>query len=186
MTAVLNTQTTAVRVRPRSLVVLAGIPGAGKTTLLTRLDADEPVTVLDSDQVRMWLEPRLRLPYKYWRVLVHLTHRLRVFWAALFCSGLLVVHEPSTRPGTRFMLVLAGLVSGRSRHFLWLDASAAQALDGQIARRRVVRTHAFERHVRRGSSMRAQFEAGWVPFGFTGVTLLTRAGTSGGLRIMVS
>ncbi|WP_089917578.1 AAA family ATPase [Lentzea albida] len=186
MTAVLNTQIATVRVEPRSLVVLAGIPGAGKTTLLTRLDADEPVTVLDSDQVRTWLEPRVRLPYRFWRVFVHLTHRMRVFWAALFSPGLLVVHEPSTRPGTRFMLLLAGVLSRRSRHFLWLDASAAQALDGQIARKRVVRTHAFERHVRRGSSMRARFEAGWVPFGFTGVTLLTRAGTSGGLRIMVS
>ncbi|MCR3748299.1 AAA domain-containing protein [Lentzea californiensis] len=182
----LNTQIAVVRVQPRSLVVLAGIPGAGKTTLLNRLDADEPVTVLDSDQVRSWLEPRVPLPYKYWRVFVHLTHRMRVFWAALFCAGLLVVHEPSTRPGTRSMLVLAGVLSGRSRHFLWLDASAAQALDGQIARKRVVRTHAFERHVRRGSSMRAQFEAGWVPFGFRSVTLLTRAKTSGGLRIMVS
>ncbi|SER17986.1 AAA domain-containing protein [Lentzea albida] len=182
----LNTQIATVRVEPRSLVVLAGIPGAGKTTLLTRLDADEPVTVLDSDQVRTWLEPRVRLPYRFWRVFVHLTHRMRVFWAALFSPGLLVVHEPSTRPGTRFMLLLAGVLSRRSRHFLWLDASAAQALDGQIARKRVVRTHAFERHVRRGSSMRARFEAGWVPFGFTGVTLLTRAGTSGGLRIMVS
>lgn len=182
----LNTQIAVVRVQPRSLVVLAGIPGAGKTTLLNRLDADEPVTVLDSDQVRSWLEPRVPLPYKYWRVFVHLTHRMRVFWAALFCAGLLVVHEPSTRPGTRFMLVLAGVLSGRSRHFLWLDASAAQALDGQIARKRLVRTHAFERHVRRGSSMRAQFEAGWVPFGFRSVTLLTRAKTSGGLRIMVS
>jgi hypothetical protein len=186
MTAVLNTQIATVRVKPRSLVVLAGIPGAGKTTLLSRLDADEPVTVLDSDQVRSWLEPRVPLPYKYWRVFVHLTHRMRVFWAALSCQGLLVVHEPSTRPGTRFMLLLAGVLSGRSRHFLWLDASAAQALDGQIARKRIVRTHAFERHVRRGSSMRARFESGWVPFGFTGVTLLTRAGTSGGLRIMVS
>ncbi|GLY54071.1 AAA family ATPase [Lentzea sp. NBRC 102530] len=186
MTAVLNTQTAVVRVPKRSLVVLAGIPGAGKTTLLSRLDADEPVTVLDSDQVRTWLEPRIPLPYKYWRVFVHLTHRLRVFWSALFCAGLLVVHEPSTRPGTRFMLLWAGVLSGRRRHFLWLDASAAQALDGQIARKRIVRTHAFERHVRRGTSMRAQFEAGWVPFGFSGVTLLTRAGTSGGLRIMVS
>ncbi|MET8760596.1 AAA family ATPase [Lentzea sp. NPDC004782] len=186
MTAVLNTQTAVIRVRPRSLVVLAGIPGAGKTTLLGRMDADEPVTVLDSDQVRLWLEPRVRLPYRYWRVFVHLTHRLRVFWAALFSPGLLVVHEPSTRPGTRFMLLVAGLLARRPRHFLWLDASAAQALDGQIARRRVVRVHAFERHVRRGSSMRSRFEAGWVPFGFGGVTLLTRAGTSGGLRIMVS
>jgi hypothetical protein len=186
MTAVLNVQTAVVRVRPRSLVVLAGIPGAGKTTLLGRLDADEPVTVLDSDQVRLWLEPRVRLPYRYWRVFVHLTHRLRVFWAALFSRGLLVVHEPSTRPGTRFMLLVAGLLARRPRHFLWLDASAAQALDGQIARRRVVRVHAFERHVRRGCSMRSRFEAGWVPFGFGGVTLLTRAGTSGGLRMMVS
>lgn len=182
----LNVQTAVVRVRPRSLVVLAGIPGAGKTTLLGRLDADEPVTVLDSDQVRLWLEPRVRLPYRYWRVFVHLTHRLRVFWAALFSRGLLVVHEPSTRPGTRFMLLVAGLLARRPRHFLWLDASAAQALDGQIARRRVVRVHAFERHVRRGCSMRSRFEAGWVPFGFGGVTLLTRAGTSGGLRMMVS
>ncbi|ANZ38333.1 hypothetical protein BBK82_21955 [Lentzea guizhouensis] len=185
MTAVLNAQTTAVRVQPRSLVVLAGIPGAGKTTLLTRLDADEPVTVLDSDQVRTFLEPRIPLPYKYWRIVVHLTHRLRVFWAAFFCQGLLVVHEPSTRPGTRFMLVLAGLLSGRPRHFLWLDVSPAQALDGQIARRRVVRTHAFERHVRRGVEMRERFESGWVPFGFRSVTLLTRAGTSGGLRVNV-
>ncbi|TWP45120.1 ATP-binding protein [Lentzea tibetensis] len=175
----------SVAVRPRSLVVLAGLPGAGKTTLLGRLDAAEPVTVLDSDQVREWIQARISLPYRTYRLFVHLAHRFRVLWHALFSPGLLVVHEPSTRQGTRAMLLVMALLSGRPRHFLWLDASAAEALDGQIARHRMIRAHSFERHVRRADVMRDQFEAGWKPFGWPAVTVLTRAGTSGGLRLTV-
>jgi len=177
--------TTSVQVRPRSLVVLAGLPGAGKTTLLGKLDAAEPVTVLDSDEVREWIQARVSLPYRSYRLLVHLVHRFRVFWHALFSPGLLVVHEPSTRPGTRAMLLIIGLVSARPRQFLWLDASAAEALDGQIARHRMIRTHSFERHVRRADVMRDAFEAGWRPFGFPDVTVLTRSGTAGGLRLTI-
>ncbi|WP_285747317.1 AAA family ATPase [Lentzea sp. NBRC 105346] len=186
MTALLRrpaTTTAAVSVRPRALVVLAGLPGAGKTTLLGKLDAPVPVTVLDSDQVREWIQARVSLPYRTYRVFVHLIHRFRVFWHALFSPGLLVVHEPSTRPGTRAMLLVIGLVSLRPRHFLWLDASAAEALDGQIARHRLIRAHSFERHVRRADVMRDRFVAGWKPFGWGSVSLLTRSGTSGGLRL---
>lgn len=191
MTAVLRASAAAptalaVAVRPRSLVVLAGLPGAGKTTLLGRLDAAEPVTVLDSDQIREWIQARVSLPYRSYRLLVHLAHRFRVFWHALFSPGLLVVHEPSTRPGTRAMLLVMGILSGRPRHFLWLDASAAEALNGQIARHRMIRAHSFERHVRRADVMRDRFASGWKPLGWGAVTMLTRSGTSGGLRLTLS
>ena len=94
---------TAVAVRPRSLVVLAGLPGAGKSTLLAAADTDgAPAVVLDSDQVRTALRGFFpeALPYRLYRPLVHLVHRLRIVWFAITANGLLLVHEPSTRPTT--------------------------------------------------------------------------------------
>ena len=168
---------TAVAVRPRSLVVLAGLPGAGKSTLLARLDpGGAPVVVLDSDQVR----PRLRavlpagLPYRYYRPLVHLVHRLRVLRHAVGRTGLLVVHEPSTRPTTRAWLVLIGVLTGRHRQFLWLDATPEQAMAGQVERGRLVRGGSFARHVRRAAWLRDRFAEGWVPRGWHALTVLTR------------
>lgn len=168
---------TAVAVRSRSLVVLAGLPGAGKSTLLERLETgDVAAVVLDSDQVRARLRQDLPagLPYWCYRPLVHLLHRLRIAWYAGTAPGLLVVHEPSTRPTTRAGLVVIGALTGRPRYFLWLDATEAQALDGQIARGRLVRGHSFARHVRRARRLREWFADGWAPRGWQGVTVLTR------------
>lgn len=168
---------TAVAVRPRSLVVLAGLPGAGKSTLLARLESeDAPVVVLDSDQVRARLRTALptSLPYRYYRPLVHLVHRTRVLFAALGRTGLLVVHEPSTRPTTRAWLVLIGVLAGRHRQFLWLDATPEEAMAGQVERGRLVRGGSFARHVRRAAWLRERFAEGWVPRGWHALTLLTR------------
>lgn len=168
---------TAVAVRPRSLVVLAGLPGAGKSTLLARLESgDAPVVVLDSDQVRARLRASFPadLPYRYYRPLVHLVHRMRVLLFAIGGTGLLVVHEPSTRPTTRAWLVLIGMLTGRHRQFLWLDATPEQAMAGQVERGRLVRGGSFARHVRRAAWLRDRFAEGWVPRGWHGMTVLTR------------
>ncbi|WP_245886523.1 AAA family ATPase [Umezawaea tangerina] len=168
---------TAVAVRPRSLVVLAGLPGAGKSTLLAHLDAGGvPVVVLDSDQVRARLRTVFpaRLPYRFYRPLVHLVHRARVLLFAAGRTGLLVVHEPSTRPTTRAWLVLVGFLAVRHRQFLWLDATAEEAMAGQVERGRLVRGTSFARHVRRAAWLRDRFAEGWVPRGWHALTVLTR------------
>ncbi|MFI9009514.1 AAA family ATPase [Actinosynnema sp. NPDC053489] len=168
---------TAVAVRPRSLVVLAGLPGAGKSTLLAAADAGgAPAVVLDSDQVRARLRAVFpeALPYRLYRPLVHLVHRLRIAWFAFAATGLLLVHEPSTRPTTRAGLVAVGALAGRPRHFLWLDASPEEALSGQVERGRLIRSRSFARHVRRAARLRTRFAAGVPPRGWHGLTLLTR------------
>jgi predicted kinase len=168
---------TGVRVAPRSLVVLGGLPGAGKTTMLATLETDGgAAVVLDSDQVRAGLRAAFPagLPYRYYRPLVHLLHRLRVLCLAIGGTGLLVVHEPSTRPTTRAALVAVGALTGRHRHFLWLDSTVEEALAGQVARGRLVRGHAFARHARRAGYLRERFLDGWVPRGWHRSTVLCR------------
>lgn len=169
---------TAVAVAPRSLVVLAGLPGAGKTTLLAGVDTGgASAVVLDSDQVRSRLRALLpsTLPYRIYRPVVHLVHRLRIVWFALTSSGLLLVHEPSTRGTTRIGLVAVGLLTGRARHFLWLDVSPEEALSGQVHRGRLIRSRSFSRHVRRAQRLRVLFAAGRPPRGWQALTVLTRA-----------
>lgn len=167
------TSTVTVTVPPRSLVVLAGLPGAGKTTLLKRLDTGgERATVLDSDQVRAVL-PEV-VPYRYLRPLVHLAHRARILLRAIGSTGLLVVHEPSTRSTTRAALVAVGTLTRRHTHFVWLDTAAEDALRGQVTRGRVVRGRSFARHVRRAEGLRERFASGRRPRGWQGLHLLNR------------
>ena len=168
---------TAVAVRPRSLVVLAGLPGAGKSTLLAAADSGgAPTVVLDSDQVRTRLRALFpkSVPYRLYRPLVHFAHRSRILWFAITAPGLLLVHEPSTRPTTRAGLVAVGVLTNRPRHFLWLDASAEEALSGQVTRGRLIRSRSFARHVRRAARLRGRFAEGVPPRGWQGLTLLTR------------
>lgn len=168
---------TAVAVRPRSLIVLAGLPGAGKSTLLAAADTGgAPAVVLDSDQVRTRLRALFpkAVPYRLYRPLVHFVHRARILWFAITATGLLLVHEPSTRPTTRAGLVAVGVLTNRPRHFLWLDASPEEALSGQVKRGRLIRSRSFTRHVRRAAGLRARFAAGVPPRGWQGLTLLTR------------
>ncbi|MFD7655615.1 AAA family ATPase [Actinosynnema sp. NPDC059797] len=169
---------TAVAVRPRSLVVLAGLPGAGKTTLLAAADTGgEPAVVLDSDQVRAHLVGVVpgAVPYRCYRPVVHLVHRTRILWYAITATrSLLLVHEPSTRPTTRAGLVVVGLLTNRSRHFVWLDASPEEALSGQVERGRLLNSRSFARHVRRAARLRTRFRSGRPPRGWQGLTVLTR------------
>ncbi|WP_432994565.1 AAA family ATPase [Dactylosporangium sp. CA-233914] len=133
-----------------AVLVVAGVPGAGKTTLLRRLfpSGGAGVRVLDSDHARTWWRRYLgRLPYRYWRPIVHTTHYLRLL-RALRRAEPLVVHECATRPWARRLIFAAARRSRRRVHLLLLDVSPADALAGQQARGRRVRPAAFATHCR--------------------------------------
>ncbi len=145
----------AVRVPRRALVVVAGLPGAGKSTLLERMRAETAATALDSEQVRSKLGMLFpaRIPYRWYRFAVHGAHRARIGWRCLASTGLVLVHEPSTRATTRAMLVVFGWLTRRRRVLVWLDVRPAVALEGQHRRGRLIRARSFRRHVRRAESL---------------------------------
>lgn len=140
------------RLPARGLVVLAGLPGAGKSTLLREARRVDPVRVLDSADVQARWAAALPgwVAYRWYRPLVHLAHRLAILHASLGAAPVLA-HEPATRASTRVLLVLIGLLTGRSRHFVWLSCPPADALAGQQNRGRVLHVRSFTRHVRRAS-----------------------------------
>ncbi|GGM39881.1 hypothetical protein GCM10012275_08490 [Longimycelium tulufanense] len=172
----------------RDLLVVAGLPGAGKSTLLRLLHSGAEITVLDSEHVcavlRGWLPPRL--PYRWYRPLVHVLHRLRITAHAIAGPGPLVVHEPATRVTTRLAFVLLGALTRRPRRLLWIDATPDEALAGQRTRGRLIRPRSFRRHVRRAGRVRALLRAGRTPFGWTSATMLHRSHTTGGLSLAVT
>ncbi|RKT85882.1 AAA domain-containing protein [Saccharopolyspora antimicrobica] len=176
-----------VRVGRRSLVVLAGLPGAGKSTVLGKLRSDAGISALDSEQVRARLREVLpaRLPYRYYRPVVHLAHRSRIAWYCLTTSGPVVAHEPATRATTRAMLVAFGWLSGRQRVLVWLHADPRDALAGQQQRGRLIRRTSFQRHVQRADRMYRRLRGGEVPRGWQQVRLLTRDEAAHGLRLDV-
>lgn len=169
------TERIALRLGRRELLVVAGIPGAGKTTLLSHA-ATGAMPALDSDQVRSRLRGRLpaSLPYRCYRPIVHLVHRVRVVGFAFRDGGPLIVHEPSTRATTRGLLALLGLLTRRPIRLLWLDVTPEEARAGQVARGRVIRQHSFARHVKRAEKLRRDLRAGWVPVGWQGARIVTR------------
>ncbi|HZD74947.1 MAG TPA: AAA family ATPase, partial [Actinomycetota bacterium] len=123
------------RLPPRAVLLVAGVPGAGKTTLLRRVDTSGSV-VLDPEVLRGAFEPLLgRLPYRLWRPLVHSRHYLRVLLELRGPAGL-VVHEPGTRAWVRRLLVLAAGRAGRPAQLLLLEVRLEEALAGQRQRRR--------------------------------------------------
>lgn len=181
-----------VKVGPRDLVLLAGLPGAGKSTLLAGLRETGALrstvfTVRDSDQVRKLFRAVLPswLPYRLYRPLVHLMHQLRVVVAALCAPGPVLVHDPATRAGTRTALALLARLSGRPAVFVWLDVPACRALDGQIARGRRIPPRSFARHVSRAEVLRRSLLAGVPPWGWRRVLVLDRVSARGGLRVEV-
>lgn len=176
-----------IKVGPRDLVLLAGLPGAGKTTLLAGLRDTPAVTVRDSDQLRAKFGARLPswLPYRAYRPLVHVGHHLRVLMAVLRAPGPVLVHDPATRTCTRTMLASLARLSGRPAVFVWLDVPPPQALDGQRARGRVIPPRSFARHVARADVLRCALLAGTVPPGWRCAVLLDRAATRSGLQIAV-
>lgn len=176
-----------VRAARRSLVVLAGLPGAGKSTLLANLDADPQVLVLDSEQVRRQIQDLLPegTPYRWYRPVVHMTHRARIGWCCVRNRQLVLAHEPSTRATTRAMLVLFGRVAGRRRVMVWLDAAPAEALAGQRERGRFIKASSFRRHVRRALQIRQSLRAGQLPRGWSSMFIFQRADLARGFRIEV-
>ncbi|HJQ47641.1 MAG TPA: AAA family ATPase [Amycolatopsis sp.] len=170
-------------IESRSLVVIAGLPGSGKSTLLRCTESDAPFAVLDSDQTRNRLSRLVPegTAYSRYRPLVHVLHRLRVTARVLREPGPVVVHDPATGAATRGWLMLLGLLSGRRRHFLWVECSPDDAAAGQRARGRVLPGRSFARHVRRLPRMRAVLDAG--PPGWQATTVVDRARAADGLRL---
>ncbi|QGK72366.1 AAA family ATPase [Allosaccharopolyspora coralli] len=172
----------------RTLVVLAGLPGAGKSTLLTKLHTTTEVSVLDSEQVRRRLSAFLpeRIPYRWYRCFVHVTHRLRIVRACLLVRAPVVVHDPSTCWIARAPFVLVGALTRRRRVFVWLHVEPALALAGQYERGRLIRSHAFRRHVVRVRRLDALLQGGSAPRGYHAVRVLTRDDVRHGLTLDVS
>lgn len=158
------------------LVVVAGIPGAGKSTLLARAENPAGAKVLDSDQVRAFfarIAPSW-LPYRCYRPLVHLGHRGRIFLFSARRGRPVVAHEPATRATTRAMLVLMGVLTGRSRHLVWVHSTRDEAAEGQRARGRVLASRSFARHVTRATKVERAFAAGRNPAGWNSVEVISR------------
>ncbi|PXY19608.1 AAA family ATPase [Prauserella muralis] len=173
------------RVADHGLVVVAGLPGAGKSTLLRDVEAVRPLTVLDTDQVRARLARTLPdgLPYSWYRPLVHVLHLLRLLTAAVRARGPLLVHDPATGAVARAAFVVLGVLTGRSRHLLWIDCSVPEALAGQRRRGRVLLGWSFSRHARNAPRTRARLVAGAVPRGWHTATVVERESARRGLRV---
>lgn len=169
------------RLPGRTLLLVAGMPGAGKSTLLAGVPARPGLCVLDSDAHRVALARRFpRLPYRRYRPLVHLLHRLALVRAACADTPTVVVHLPATAASTRAAVALLALLTGRTAHLLWLHADPDQALDGQRDRGRVVPSGSFAGHARRAVTAQHHLRRGRAG-GFLGVTVLDRAAARAGL-----
>jgi hypothetical protein len=170
----------------RALFVVAGLPGAGKSTLLRNIVVDPKVTLLDTDQMRSKLGTFFPAgtPYSYYRPLVHVLHTLRLVATAMRAPGPVVVHDPATGALTRTAFVVLGVLTGRSRHLLWIDCTAHEALAGQHHRGRVLPRWSFARHVRNAARFRRRLLAAAVPAGWHSVTMTDRHTVRHGMRIV--
>lgn len=148
-------------VPPNSLVVLAGLPGAGKTTLLLRLHEVQPqgVRAIDSEEVAARLRRRAgRVPYRLLRPAVHALHLLRVLRGVRSRADCVLTTDPMTSPLRRALLRAAAAASGRSLHVVLVDATAAQAREGQRSRGRALGHRRMTRHVTRAARLRTVLE----------------------------
>lgn len=167
----------------RALLLVAGLPGAGKSTLLAGVARRPGLAVLDSDAHRAALARRLpALPYRRYRPLVHLLHRLALVRAAVSAVPTVAVHLPATAVGTRAVVALLAALTGRSAHLLWVDAAPADALAGQRARGRVVPSGSFAGHARRAGTAARRLGRGRA-WGFRSVTVVDRAAARAGLVV---
>ena len=145
----------------RALVLVAGMPGAGKSTLLAGLPRRPGLVVLDSDEHRAALARRFpRLPYRRYRWLVHLRHRLAAVRAAWSGAPTVVVHLPATSTALRTAVALLAALTGRTAHLLWLHVDPDEALRGQRERGRLVPSGSFAGHARRAAAATAALRAG--------------------------
>jgi hypothetical protein len=144
-----------------AVVVLAGIPGAGKSTLLRRLypvGVDHgSVRVFDSERLRArWMPFLKRVPYAYWRPLLHLAYYVSVLRAMRPGQGPMVLHDCATRPWVRQLLGWRAKWAGVPLHLVLLDVPGDVARSGQWARGRVVRSGSMEKHCRRWPDLLAE------------------------------
>jgi predicted kinase len=134
------------------LVVVAGIPGAGKATALHEfVDSCPPggPLVVDSDSVHRRIRARLPgVPYPVQRPLVHVVHWVRVVILAVTEPRPLLIHETATRALSRALLLRIARLARRPARMVWIDVDAETARQGQLARERVIRSRAFQRHLR--------------------------------------
>ena len=145
----------------RALVLVAGMPGAGKSTLLAGLPRRPGLVVLDSDEHRAALARRFpRLPYRRYRWLVHLRHRLAAVRAAWSGASTVVVHLPATSTVLRSAVALVAAMTGRTAHLLWLHVDPDASLRGQRERGRLVPSGSFAGHARRAAAATAALRAG--------------------------
>jgi hypothetical protein len=170
-----------VRLPGRTLLLVAGMPGSGKSTLLAGLPARPGLVVLDSDAHRAALGRRFPgLPYRRYRPLVHLLHRLALVRAARSDVATVAVHLPATGAPTRAAVVLLALLTGRAAHLLWVHANPDEALSGQHDRGRLVPSGSFAAHARRAVATHRRLLRGRVR-GFSTITLLDRPAARAGL-----
>jgi hypothetical protein len=167
----------------RTLLLVGGLPGAGKSTLLRALPARPGLRVLDSDTHRDRFRAALGpVPYRWYRPLVHLSHRVAVLAVALSAAPTVVVHLPATGARTRSVVTAVAALTGRSAHLVWLDVDPGQALRGQQERGRVVPGGSFAGHAERAAATAARLRIDGAEQGWASVTVLDRAG-AGGLRL---
>ncbi|XCM84229.1 AAA family ATPase [Kitasatospora sp. HUAS MG31] len=166
----------ALRYPAGDLVVVSGLPGSGKSTLIKRC-AGAPV--VDSQRTRRRYQDRLPgwVPYALYRPLVRLSH-YRGLRRALLAGGPLVVHDCGTLPWVRSWLARSAARQGRGLHLILLDASAAEARQGQRARGRTVSAYAFARHRRATADLRSRLTgaAAFALGGLASAVLLDRPG----------
>lgn len=148
------------------LVLVGGVPGAGKSTLLARVADDHPgARVLDPDPFRRRLAALLPgVPYRLCRPVVHTRHAVTTLGAVLrgpaaSPEGVLLVHDPATRPGRREALARLARSCGWRPVLMVVDVPRQAALDGQSERGRVVRPRSFARHWERWSAQRSELMA---------------------------
>lgn len=165
----------------RTLVLVAGMPGAGKSTLIAGLRQRPGTVVLDSDDHRAVLARRFpRLPYRRYRGLVHLRHRLAAVRAAVSGTPTVVLHLPATSAALRRTVAVLAAVTGRTAHLLWLHVDPDEALRGQRDRGRLVPSDSFAGHARRAATATVALDTGGAA-GWRTVTVVDRAAARAGL-----
>lgn len=164
----------ALHYRADDLLVVSGLPGSGKSTLMRRCVR---APVVDSQQVREEYAARMpaRIPYFVYRPLVRFAHYRRLR-RAILTGGPLAVHDCGTLPWVRSWLCRTAERQGRRVHLVLLDASAAEAREGQHARGQAVSAYAFARHRESAARLRRRLAGtGEPPRGCASAVVLDRA-----------